>query len=326
MKQYKRLCSLLLSLLTLLMLMPVTALAAGSIDKNQDVSLTLTYAEKGEPITGADFSIYLVATVDKYGELTITDDFKQFNIDIRGKDDEAWRTVASTMEGYVLRDNITPTDSGKTDINGQLTFPTTNKKLEQGLYLVLGTRHAQNGFYYDATSFMIMLPSQNVATNEWEYIVSAMPKHESEEIPDEPVVITRKVLKKWDDDGHKKDRPKEVVVQLLRDGKVYDTVTLNADNNWRYTWQGLESDYRWTVVEKELKNYSVEVSKEGITFVVTNTYVDDVPEEQNPTNTPKPTLPQTGQLWWPVPVLLCAGLLLLIVGLVRSRRSKTNEK
>ena len=79
-------------------------------------------------------------------------------------------------------------------------------------------------------------------------------------------------------------------------------------------------------IEKELKNYSVEVSKEGITFVVTNTYVDDVPEEQNPTNTPKPTLPQTGQLWWPVPVLLCAGLLLLIVGLVRSRRSKTNEK
>ena len=35
-------------------------------------------------------------------------------------------------------------------------------------------------------------------------------------------------------------------------------------------------------------------------------------------------IPQTGQLWWPVPVLLCAGFLCLIVGMMR--RSKGRRK
>ena len=33
-----------------------------------------------------------------------------------------------------------------------------------------------------------------------------------------------------------------------------------------------------------------------------------------------PILPQTGMLWWPVPVLLCAGLLSLLIGVMRRRR------
>lgn len=31
------------------------------------------------------------------------------------------------------------------------------------------------------------------------------------------------------------------------------------------------------------------------------------------------TLPQTGQLWWPVPILLCAGLVLVLLGYLRGR-------
>ncbi len=40
---------------------------------------------------------------------------------------------------------------------------------------------------------------------------------------------------------------------------------------------------------------------------------------------PDPDLPLTGQLWWPVPVLACGGLLLFIVGLVLKRRPEDNE-
>ena len=32
-------------------------------------------------------------------------------------------------------------------------------------------------------------------------------------------------------------------------------------------------------------------------------------------------LPQTGQLWWPVPVLACGGLGCIVVGLIRKRRA-----
>ena len=44
------------------------------------------------------------------------------------------------------------------------------------------------------------------------------------------------------------------------------------------------------------------------------------------TTTSEPTLPQTGQLWWPVPVLVVIGLTLIIVGLVRSRSTENGEE
>ena len=319
MKLCKRIVPL---LLVMMLLLSTPAFAAGSIDLNREVTLTISYQDRGTPLVGANFSIYLVATVDETGELTTTDSFKQFNVDIRGKNDAAWRTLASTLEGYVLRDNVAPTDSGKTNADGILYFPTGSKKLTPGLYLVLGDRITQGGFRYDPMPFMVMLPTQDTDKNEWLYDVIVNPKHESSEIPDTPSTITRKVLKVWDD-ANSSDRPTEVTVQLLRDGKVYETVTLNAENNWRYTWSGLDDSYRWTVVEKECKGYTVQVERDGITIVITNTREVDVPDNPTPT-TPKPTnptLPQTGQLWWPVPLLVMGGLLFLVIGLFCRKRT-----
>ncbi len=45
-----------------------------------------------------------------------------------------------------------------------------------------------------------------------------------------------------------------------------------------------------------------------------------VPTEPQPTKPSGPNLPQTGQLWWPVPVLACGGLLLFAVGMALNRR------
>lgn len=53
-----------------------------------------------------------------------------------------------------------------------------------------------------------------------------------------------------------------------------------------------------------------------------------VPLETTPSSTTGTTtstnkkLPQTGQLWWPVPMLLCVGLACVVVGLVRRRRDE----
>lgn len=334
MKRIRRIAAALLSVLAVFLLLPLQALAAGGIDLNRDVSLTISYQDGNTPLAGAEFDIFLVATVDEYGELTTTQDFSRFHVNIRGENDEAWRTLASTLEGYVLRDDIAPTDSGKTNDKGSISFPTTEKSLKAGLYLVLGHRHTQNGFRYDPAPFMVMLPGLDKENNIWVYDVTVNAKFDSTPIPDNPDdhTINRKVLKVWADDGHEKDRPKEVIVQLLRDGKIYDTVTLNVANNWRYTWTGLDDRYTWTIVEKELGGYTVEVTREGITFVVTNTYDEKdettarTPSTPDEPDTPaKPTLPQTGQLWWPVPVLIAAGLLFVVIGLVRRRGTKDED-
>lgn len=335
MKIKKKITAVLCSLMAALLLLPVPALAAGSIDTGREVQLTISYQDGTTSLSGAVFDIYRIAAVDATGELMPVSPFDQFNVDIRGKNDAAWKALASTLEGYVLRDAITPTSSGKTNAQGLLTF----SGLEQGLYLVLGHRHTQGGRIYDAAPFMVLLPALDEDANDWLYDVIVNPKYDSRPEPDKPDepdedTITRKVLKVWADKGHEKDRPQEVIVQLLRDGKVFDTVTLNAANNWRYTWDGLDDRHTWTVVEKELKDYTVTVTREGVTFVVTNTYTEDIPDEPAPTtpptpttpdtpNTPgKPALPQTGQLWWPVPLLLAVGLLFLVLGLLRRRRSE----
>lgn len=54
--------------------------------------------------------------------------------------------------------------------------------------------------------------------------------------------------------------------------------------------------------------------------------VDAAPKAGVPNETPttpeEPRLPQTGALWWPVPVLACAGLAALCVGAARRRNSE----
>lgn len=110
-------------------------------------------------------TFFLVATVDEYGGLTTTKDFAQFNVNIQGENDDAWRTLASTLEGYVLRDDISPTDSGETNDKGLVSFPTNGKSLKAGLYLVLGYRHTQNGCRYDLAPFMVMLPGSDKENN-----------------------------------------------------------------------------------------------------------------------------------------------------------------
>ena len=86
MKRIRRMTAALLSVLAVFLLLPLQALAAGSIDLNQDVSLTISYQDGNTPLVGAEFEIFLVATVDEYGELTTTKDFAQFHVNIRGKD------------------------------------------------------------------------------------------------------------------------------------------------------------------------------------------------------------------------------------------------
>ena len=49
---------------------------------------------------------------------------------------------------------------------------------------------------------MVMLPTAKSETNDWEYDMTVSPKFESGQIPEEPVYVTRKALKVWDDDGY----------------------------------------------------------------------------------------------------------------------------
>lgn len=321
MTRRKRTLALLAAVLCLL---TSVAQAAGSIDLTRKPTLTLTYRDGKTALSGAKFSIYRVADADETGELTVRSEFDEFDLDIRGKNDRRWREMAQTLESYVLRRELTPADSGKTDKTGMLTFPTQGKTLAAGLYLVIGERHKQGGNDYDAEPFFVLLPTQDLENNEWVYDVSPNVKFGKTPVPDDGDTVTRKVLKVWDDDGAEDSRPQEITVELLRNGKVYDTVKLSEEKNWRYTWLDLDADARWSVTEKTVSGYTVSITREGMTFVVTNTKkpdrtdTPDTPVKPSnpskPSSPAKPTLPQTGAVWWHVEALALSGLVFLILG------------
>lgn len=95
-----------------------------------------------------------------------------------------------------------------------------------------------------------------------------------------PVEIT--VTKTWVN-GEKDVKvtfPTSVKVALYRDGVKYETVTLSADNNWKYTWN-LTDEHEWTVDEPSVPSGYIKTIKTttttstaGIesTYAITNTY------------------------------------------------------
>ena len=65
-------------------------------------------------------------------------------------------------------------------------------------------------------------------------------------------------------------------------------------------------------------------------YEVTSQPKTDLEQEVKPTSPPSSgggggKLPQTGQLWWPVPLLICAGLGCIAVGLFRRREDRNED-
>ena len=316
MKMINRITAVLLSVMAMFLLLPMQALAAGSIDLGHAHSLTVTAAYAQKPISGMKFDVYLISTVDECGELTVNDRYRDFadDLDIRGKNDEAWRQMAQVLAREISLDtNLKPSCSAVTDADGVAKFA----DIPMGLYLIMGSGVEKDGYVYSTTPFFVMLPEQDMSSNTWNYRVVANAKPGRE-----PVKADFEVIKVWKDDCHKDQRPQSITINLICDGEVFDTIALPHNGAWSYTWKDLESNHQWTVTEKKEDGYQdADVQQEGNTFIVTNTC--DKPT--TPTQPGKPSLPQTGQLWWPVPALIAAGLLFVVIGLIR-RRGVADEK
>ena len=77
--------------------------------------------------------------------------------------------------------------------------------------------------------------------------------------------------KVWKDKDQSK-RPESVTMNLLQDGKIYDSIMLNNANDWKYTWKDLQTKHEYTVVEANVPgNYTALVDRENNDYTVTNT-------------------------------------------------------
>jgi len=302
----------LLCVLLLALLLPVPTHAAMLVDPEREVSLQISFLWEEEPLSGTDFSVFQVCSMDACGRLTPLELFSDFDRlpDIQGRNDRLWQEVAAELECYLLEHpEITPTDTAVTGEQGIAAFPSDGRSLPQGLYLVKGVRHTQDHKVYSTAPFFVLLPNRDGF--QWDYHIEARAKPEQS-----AEQISLRVIKIWEDKYWENRRPGRIWVHLYCDEEIYDTVILPQNGKWAYQWAGLDAAHRWRIEEETVEGYTAKTERSGNTFYITNTYAVS--------GTGTPTLPQTGQLWWPVPVLLCAGLLLTVLGKIgRKRYEKT---
>lgn len=297
-------------LLCLLLMVPQKA-AAKSADLKPTADLTISTIYDNIPIKEMEFQAYLISRMDADGNLTVTEQFSAYaqELDIRGENDPAWMELTEKLAGEIEQKSLTPDLQAVSDQAGQVQW----KNLSRGLYLLLGNGKEQEGFVYSVSPFLVMVP-ERAEHGLWNDQVRAKAK-----LAQNPLKADFSVIKIWEDDCHKAQRPKSISVDLLCDGKVYDTITLPQDGHWQYTWKDLETNHRWTVEEQPVDGYDPpKISREGNQWTITNTCQKLILTQTGET-TQTSQIPQTGQLWWPVPLLLLAGLLLLVAGLVKRR-------
>ncbi len=291
--------------LVILLLLTVF-LPAEAFAEEEHGSIAITFQHENQAIEQAPFYLYHVANWDG-DEYVLTEEFAKYSVVLPDTDDDdAWSAAAATLSAYTRWDHVRTQLGSLTDKSGRVEFD----GLDIGLYLVIGYAVTEGDTIYIPQPMLVSVPYTDV-DGEIYYDVYTEPKYEYRSISGEK--LERRVLKIWEDSDNETQRPNEVTVALLCDGEVYDEQTLNDANNWRYTWTELDPNHDWQLVEKVVpEEYTVQIVQQGVTFTVTNT-CDNPPPPPPP---PPPGLPQTGMLWWPVPVLFGAGTLLIIVGTI----------
>ena len=154
------------------------------------------------------------------------------------------------------------------------------------------------------------------------------------------------VEKIWQDKNV--NHPDKITVNLLKDDVVEKSVELSKDNDWTYTWENLNTDYKWTVEEVVPEGYvaSYEVKDNVITIInalkepektepTKPEPTETKPSETKPTKTEiiKPvtttkatTKPITGEN--SIPMFLFAGILLalaVVILIIRIQKGKIKK-
>ena len=257
--------------------------------KTGSISVTLIEQKHNEPIVGAELSVYYVATVlpDADGNLIYdyTKDFKKLDTAI---DDTS---LAAKLDEFISNHNV---PSAKMTTNAEGTALCSGLPL--GLYFVKQTGAVED--FSLCTPFLVTVPNEK--NGEYLYEVNASPKTEVSKLTS----IT--IKKVWNTDAST-EATESVTVQLLKNGIVVKTATLNAQNKWQITYNDMPESDAYSIREIDVpKGFTATYQQKGYVFTVTNTS----------------TLIQTGQLMWPIPVLAMSGMILIAVGIILLQKKR----
>lgn len=286
--------------LSILLLMLFTfcanILSVNALDFTKKASIEITLIEKEEQtkINGAELTIYKIADAKEENHNLVFEYVNELsdckvsldNLDNDNISEEINKCLNDFVKGISLI-----TEDGKVNF----------EDLDLGLYLVKQTNKVEG--YSVITPYLVMIP--RVINDEWTYNVTSKPK------TDIVRVIDLKVTKVWNKANSNINSsinlPKEIEIELSKNGEVIDTVKLNSANNWEYTWKDLEKSDMYNVREVNVpKGYTVTYQKEGNLFIVTNTT----------------SLVQTGNMPWLVEIIGGIGLIFIVISLIYNKNEQ----
>ena len=299
----------------------------------ESLSLTIQCEKDGDVISGMEWNIYKAAEKNSDGEYVLVGDFADYRISFGDGSVSALSAAASTLASYVIADDIEAGQTGVSNEEGKIVFTAlVSGELTDGVYLAMAKPFVDGELKYTAEPMLLELNSSSAETAN----IVAYPKISTEYSEGEEKEYS--VTKIWENDGENVIFPEFITVNIYCDGELYSTVNLAENNSWTYSWTA-SSEHEWSVTEAVVpNNFEVIIRSQDGAFVVVNSFKDTdtsitptptpTPGEDGPTPTtgvdkptptpdgetdltPTPTppekLPQTGQLWWPLPLLIIGG-------------------
>jgi len=302
-----RLISVILFLLVIFQ--PICVFSA-VIDFDKKCNLTLIYSKNGNVFSNLEINIYRVANCD----FEMVSPFDNYPVNVTNiKSQTEWNSISATLSGYAQSENIPAYKTAKTDNNGNAVF----EGIDVGLYLISGVVTEKNKKLYTFFDNVVYLP----ADLGGQYLYNLEVKPKSEEIVFEEKEYS--IYKLWNDDG--KNRPKSIMVDILKDGKTVDTVVLNSKNNWKHTFKTQDVKCDWSIVEKNVpKGYTVKVTEKGTSFVLLNTKGDPFIPGKPSTNVPQTG--DTSQIELYILVCCISGMFLIVLGVGLRRKENANKQ
>ena len=261
------------------------------------VTVSLCDKDKNN-ISGMQVHICQIAEIDENGYKP-SKYFENSGLSVSAIVTDPNYAVAQTLMQYVT-ENLVPGISTVSE-NGIAEF----SNLDLGIWLVYPDKESE----YTFNPYVVFLPFQSQGFLHYE--IASSPKVEE----NKESKISIYVIKKWDDRNNAaKKRPEAITVELLKDKKVIESVTLSPNTAWTHTFTDLQKDGKYSVREKSVSNYKASYSgdaKNG--FVITNTYTGG-------------KLPQAGQYWWPIFVIAVAGAGFVLLGIIELGAKKDGKK
>lgn len=265
--------------------MSVKALNTVDFTKKGSITISLKDPIDSNGIEGIQIGIYKLADVyDDNHNLGLAYDEK---LNLYKEELKSGKLSQELI--YYIKSNIPLSQTLITTESGEVTF----QDIELGLYLI--TQLNESDKYSEIEEFLVIMPE--IKDNNWNYHIEATPK----------INLIRQmdltVLKVWNVTDN--NIPEYVTVELLKAEEIIDTVNLNKENNWTYTWKQIEESDLYSVREINIpKDFKVTYRQEENTFIVTNTK----------------KLIQTGQAHWLVGVMAACGLIFLAIGFTVERK------